>query len=164
MKRKKEGIFVDPRTGRAMEYRDNRLRIFWSPAMLDYLRRNFPTTINEELAECLGCSIKTMVRKAKELGLEKDRQWLLKICAESRAMARSASRRKGWPGGFKKGVRANPECEFKKGMHQPPEVKRKIAETLTAWHRRHPFDAHKRALKAWQTKKNKLSTQSQQTA
>lgn len=54
-------------------------RIFWDSQMIDTLKRDFATTLNEELAGVLGVSIRTMIRKARELGLEKDRQWLRDI-------------------------------------------------------------------------------------
>lgn len=87
--------------------------IFWSADMLDYLRAHFATTRNEELAGCLGVSQRTMIRKARELGLQKDDHWLSGIWDEHRLMARISARKKGYPGAFKKGQHASPATEFK---------------------------------------------------
>lgn len=43
--------------------------------MISELKRYFPTTKNKELAELIGVSERTIVRKARELGLEKDAEW-----------------------------------------------------------------------------------------
>ena len=90
-------------------------RIFWSKQMTDFLKTHFATTLNEELAGCLGVSIRTIVRKARELGLTKDKTWLDGIWDERRVMAHAESKRKGYPGTFKKGQHASPATEFKKG-------------------------------------------------
>lgn len=48
------------------------LRREWTPAMLKKLRTYFPVAFNRELAEDLGVSMRTLIRKARELGLEKE--------------------------------------------------------------------------------------------
>lgn len=83
--------------------------------MIGMLRRDYPTTFNEELAGAIGVSVRTMIRKARELGLEKDRKWLSDVWDERRKFAIMASRRKGYPGAFKKGEHHCVEHEFKKG-------------------------------------------------
>ena len=47
--------------------------------MLSDMRRLFPTTRNDELAGVLGLAVRTVVRKAREMGLEKDKEWLRTI-------------------------------------------------------------------------------------
>ena len=44
-------------------------RIFWSHQMLQFLRQNYATMLNDELAEWLGVSVRTMIRKARQIGL-----------------------------------------------------------------------------------------------
>ena len=105
--------FYSEKHGRIVTRYHHSTRIFWSKDMLDYLRRHFPCTLNEELAGCLGVSHRTMIRKARELGLQKDPAWLKAICDERRQWAHSASRRLGYPGCFKKGHHASPATEFK---------------------------------------------------
>lgn len=107
---KKDGLYHDPSTGRTMEHRHYATRIYWSTTMTDYLRRHFPTTLNDELAGCLGMSPRTMIRKARELGLQKDPAWLKAVWDERRRMAHAASRHQGGNSGqFRKGEHANPD-------------------------------------------------------
>ena len=45
--------------------------IEWTEERLDYLRQNYQTETNEQLAEHFGISMRTVRRKAKKLGLTK---------------------------------------------------------------------------------------------
>lgn len=102
-KRKKpDGVFLHPTYGRLMEHSGQTLRIHWNENMLSILRRYFPNTRTEEVAEMLGVSPRTTVRKARELGLEKDLVFLHAVWDENRMMARVEGKRKqaGW---FQKG-------------------------------------------------------------
>ena len=45
--------------------------IIWTPEQLKLLREYFPTVFNRPLATMLGVSLRTMIRKARELGIEK---------------------------------------------------------------------------------------------
>ena len=63
--RKPDGARYHPAYDRIMEHQGYALRIYWSTSMLDYLRKHYPTTLNEELAGCLGVSQRTMIRKAR---------------------------------------------------------------------------------------------------
>ena len=140
-----------------MQHQGYATRIHWSTAMLDYLRRHFPTTLNEELAGCLGVSPRTMIRKARELGLSKDPQWLADVWEERRKLAHFISRRLGYPGGFKKGERANPDGEFKPGHKPTEEMKRKRAEGVREYNKRHPKELRERGLRAWETRRKKMT-------
>lgn len=63
--------------GRRLVIRENCItRIYWSPNMLSELKRYFPTSPNKEVAELLGVSERTMQRKAKELGLTKNKRYI----------------------------------------------------------------------------------------
>lgn len=128
--RKPDGARYHPAYDRIMEHQGYALRIYWSTSMLDYLRKHYPTTLNEELAGCLGVSQRTMIRKARELGLEKDPEWLAVVWEERRKLAHIISKRKGYPGGFVKGQRANPAGEFKAGEPRSEEMKRKQGEGM----------------------------------
>ncbi len=101
--------------------------------MLDYMRKHYPTTLNEELAGCLNVSIRTLTRKAREMNLEKDKEWLAAVWEERRQLANLASKRKGYPGRFKKGEHANPEGEYKKGHQESDEEKQKRISSLKRW-------------------------------
>lgn len=47
----------------------------WSDVDLDYIRENYLNKTNREIATHLGCSISTLKRKARELGLVKQQDW-----------------------------------------------------------------------------------------
>jgi hypothetical protein len=83
-KKKPEGVFYDPETRRLYEHRGYGRSIHWSQQMLDDLRRLYPTTLNDVLAGFLGVSPRTMIRKARSLGLQKDPTWLLSVWNERR--------------------------------------------------------------------------------
>lgn len=153
MPAKREGIYFNPKLGRVVEHHGCSMRIHWSKDMLDYIRRHFATTINEELAGCLGVSPRTMVRKARELGLQKDPAWLAEVCEEHRRMAHMAARKAGNPSSFKKGVHYNPAGEFKPGHQLTPEEKKKQKESVRRWFRTHPAQVRAKAAKAAETRR-----------
>lgn len=142
--KKREGVYMDAGKGRLVCHKDGRTTYYWSSAMLDYLRRRYPTTLNEELAVFLGVSTRTMIRKARELGLEKNPVWLSAIWDERRKIAHIVHRCKGYPGSFQKGQRANPAGEFKPGHRLTPEQEAKRAASLREWYRAHPGAASAR--------------------
>ena len=105
--------FYSEKHGRIVTREGYATRIFWNTSMLDYLRQHFATTLNEELAGCLGVSSRTMLRKARELGLKKDKAWLKALWNENRKYAHFVSRRHGYPGCIKPGQHLSPATEFK---------------------------------------------------
>ena len=149
----RQGIYYNEKMGRIMEHNGYTTRIFWNAQMLDYLRRHYPTTLNEELAGCLGVSKRTMIRKARELGLQKDPGWLAAVWEERRRLAHVISKRKGYPGGFRKGEHTNPAGEFKPGHKLSDEERARKSEQMKRWYRRHPAEARAKALKAWETRR-----------
>lgn len=117
--KKPDGIFLDQRTGRVYEHRGYSKRIYWSRQMLDDLRSMYTNTFNYELAHILGVSSRTMIRKARELGLQKDREWLSGVYRENVRVAHCLNKVRGNSGQFKKGVRSSPDTEFKSGRRKP---------------------------------------------
>ena len=109
-----DGTFYHKSYGRIMVHNGCSTRIFWSPSMISYLQKHFPTTKNKELAEELGVSPRTMIRKAREMGLQKNLQWIQGVWDEHRLMAQAESKRKGYPGAFKPGNEIGKEYRFKK--------------------------------------------------
>lgn len=57
-----------------------------------------------------------MIRKARALGLKKDKEWLLKVWNERIQWAHIASKRKGYPGTFKPGNEIGKEYRFKRAV------------------------------------------------
>ena len=151
----KQGVFYHQKMNRIVEHHGHSTRIFWNKTMLDYLHSHFATTKNEELAEWLGVSKRTVVRKARELNLVKNRKWLEGVWEERRRMAEIVHRLKGHPGGFKKGVRNSPNTEFKPGHKLSPESILKQAESVRQWYQRNPKAASAKAYKAWETRRRK---------
>ena len=141
-----------------MERKGGAVRIHWSAQMLDYLRRHFATTMNDELAGCLGVSPRTMIRKARELGLEKDPAWLRDVWEERRRWAHIESRRKGYPGTFRKGEHSNPDGEFKPGRKPSAEETAKRIESMKRWYRRHPDKVKAKAVKGGETRRRNLAS------
>ena len=155
--RKTPGTYYDPATGSLYEIRNGARCVHWSQQMIDDLQRLFPTTLNDELAAFLGVSPRTMIRKARVLGLEKDPQWLADVWTQRRHWANMSSRRKGYPGSFRKGERANPAGEFKPGVPRTPEQRAKQSSAMREWYRTHPKAAREKALRAWETRRKNES-------
>ena len=112
--------------------------IVWTPQQLKLLTTYFPTMFNKPLALWIGVSYRTMLRKARELGLEKKPGFLEERRRDISRLAGEAIRNSGNTSTrFKKGVRNNPAGEFKPGHKDSPETKAKQAESLRyAWKQR----------------------------
>lgn len=70
-------------------------KIVLTPEQQDWLREHFATTLNKEIAAHLGVSLRTTVRLARELGLEKDPAWFHGVVMERCAMMAEANRGEG---------------------------------------------------------------------
>lgn len=99
----KDAIIMDKSTGRIIDKKGCARSIFWSKQMLDDLKRYYPTTTNEEMAGIVGVSKRTMNRKAAELGLKKDPEWIRKVMKQNSMLAVVTMRKEGNGGWFKKG-------------------------------------------------------------
>lgn len=71
--------YFDESKGLYMEHEGFSTRISWSGNMISILKRHYPTSYNEELAELIGVSPRTLCRKAKELGISKDPNWMREV-------------------------------------------------------------------------------------
>lgn len=147
-----DGIRYDS-SGRLIEHNGLSRRIFWKKQMLDDLKRFFSTTTNEELAGILGVSIRTVIRKARELGLEKDQGWQHGTTMRHLKMMQLENKLHGIKSSFKKGMHYCPENEFKPGHQESPEVKAKRIASIKEWYKKHPLAAKKKAAKALETRK-----------
>lgn len=110
----------------------------WTPQMIKTLTDFFPHMFNKPLGKWLGVSQRTMLRKARELGLEKRDGFLEDRRKEIQRMAGEALRARGDREGtwFKKGVRYNPDGEFKPGHKESEETKAKRIASLKETHQR----------------------------
>lgn len=109
-----------------------RKKIAWTQEMIDLLISEFPYSYNKELAKKIGVSWRTLVRKARELGLEKEPGFMDKRINEITEMAVKAhpphpyKGKKGWC------VTGSEETRFKPGqisvMKTNPEVVEKVTK------------------------------------
>lgn len=79
--------------GQPMERHGKRPVIYWNGNMLSILTRHFANTSNRELVELLGVSERTMIRKARELGLAKSRAFISQTAKENSIMGCIAQKR-----------------------------------------------------------------------
>lgn len=107
-------LYQDPVTGRLMEHKDRSTKIHWSPYMIERLANKYATTKNEDLAIDLNVSPRTVIRKARELGLEKDRGWMQAHARKNCQTMRILNKCCGNSGQIKKGEHKSPKTEFKK--------------------------------------------------
>lgn len=105
--------------------------IVWSEEQLRILRFYFPIMFNRSLAGQLGVSVRTLIRKARELGLDKKPGFLQERKRDIQRLAGDAIRRSDHKNTrFKKGVHNNPAGEFKPGHKESPESRVKRIESL----------------------------------
>lgn len=115
----------------------NKRYTVWTPQMLKTLTDFFPIMFNKPLADWLGVSKRTMLRKAKSLGLVKMDGFLDIRRKEISRLSGEAQRGKPKPQHYKKGVRNNPGGEFRPGHKESPETREKrIAAIKAAWVRK----------------------------
>ena len=112
--------------------------IVWTDGMIELLKTYFPTMTNLSLSSLIGVSVRTLNRKAAELGLEKAPDFLEINARTISERISSALKRKGKFGNqFVKGVRYNPKGEFKPGHKESPETKEKRRASLReTWRRK----------------------------
>lgn len=79
-----------------VEYRNGYQRKYWSPQMIADFRKLFPVTTNEELASLFCVSKRTINRKATELGLRKDTEWMRKMSRHNLFFASVKNRLNGY--------------------------------------------------------------------
>lgn len=99
---KPDGIFYTD-NGQKVQKKGYSRKIYWDGNMLSILRRYFPNTRNEEVAEMLGVSPRTVVRKARELGIDKDPDFCKEMSRQASLLAYAENRRNGYRGLFQKG-------------------------------------------------------------
>lgn len=149
-----DGIRHDS-SGRLIDHKGLSRRIFWSKQMLDDLKRLYATTKNEDLVDILGVSQRTVIRKARELGLQKDPEWQHGNTMRHLKMMQLENKVHGIKSPFKKGMHYSPDTEFKPGHQESPEIKAIRIERVKEYYRKHPFAARERGVKASETRKAK---------
>lgn len=116
-----------------------RPQIVWTKDKLFLIRTYFPTMFNKPLAKWIGCSERTLIRKARELGLEKVENFnevraydISRLLSEKVKKAYADGRLVAPP----KGVRPMPEHEFKPGHKFSEEIEEARKEKIRKTYRR----------------------------
>ena len=101
----KKEQYYDAATGRLYRHHSGCIPIVrvWTGEMLEDLRRWYSTSTNAELAGLLGVSRCSIQRKAKQLGLQKDTNWLRQQWRQSLTWARIRNNKLGGRGRFQHG-------------------------------------------------------------
>ncbi len=98
------------------------LSIDWTPDMLRILRMKFARTFNADLAKQLRVSMRTLIRKARELQLYKEPDFLEKRRdIISKKMAREGQPDQRTPAQIEQVIKAGMNSRFAKG-HKPVNV------------------------------------------
>ena len=103
-------------------------RTIWTDAMLERLQAEYPVRYNRDLARDLGVSLRTLIRKARELGIEKEPDFIANRLEDIERRAKRAAAKVPRP--YMKGRRTNLKNEFKPGHKESAETKRKRIAAL----------------------------------
>lgn len=150
-----DGIKYDQKTGRFYLHQGLARRIYWNKQMIDDLKRLYATTKNEDLADILGVSQRTLIRKARELKLYKNPAWQHSNSMCHLKMAQLTNSIKGVKSPFQKGVHYCSKNEFKPGHKESEEIKQKRLASIRKWCLRHPQELKERGMRAWETRRKK---------
>ena len=140
-RKKPDGLFLNSQ-GQRVEHKGCSVRLHWTDDQIRTFKRDFPFMLNEDLAYKYECSIRTIVRRAREMGLEKDKAWLDKVWNERRLMAQRANKFAILHQDFTPLIEGGKPYRFTSENH-PSRTASK--EELTA-----------RLKKAWQTRKSAI--------
>ena len=107
-------------------------KITWTPEMEDKVRREFPHRISIDICKEMGVSLRSIIRKARELGIDKEPGFLETNRKEIQSRATKGLKSTSKTGGrFRKGEHAGLEYEFKPGHKEDPETKeRRLAKSV----------------------------------
>ena len=119
--------------GRAYVWTGCKWKIHWTADMISYMKRKYPTTKNDIMAEALGINKRTIIFKAREMGLYKDPAILNGWRRQSLVIAHVMYRAKGSPNRFKPGNKFG----FQKGQKIPEEqLAKRGAAMKRTWERK----------------------------
>lgn len=83
------------RYGVSRSHREPTNKHIWSPQELKYLTVNFHNTENEDLADHLGVSVRSVCRQASKLGLRKSKSFMRRAQLECSRAAQYFGRKSG---------------------------------------------------------------------
>lgn len=83
-KQERIGVYFSAKRKRLVQYDGTgKSKIYWSPQMRADMIKFFPNTCNYDLCQMFMISERSLLRKARELGLKKDKKYLNRIAKES---------------------------------------------------------------------------------
>ena len=117
---------------RCMGLKKGQIGVVWTPQMLKIITTFFPMMFNKPLAKWLGVSERTLTRKARELGLEKQEGFIKKRQKDINQLISESHKNneKLKETLIKKGEHRGRQTEFKKGQKMSPEMIAKRTATL----------------------------------
>ena len=118
----------------------DRPKIDWTPERLSIMREHFPTMFNDALAKWIGCSTRTIERKAREMGLSKVDNFN-QVRAYDISKRLSAAVKQAYADGrlvsqFRPGERNNPAGEFQPGFKFTGDIEAGRIEKIRKTYRR----------------------------
>lgn len=78
----KDGVRMG-KDGHLKEHKGSIARIYWGEQKLRDFKRLFPIKSNDDLVITFGVSLRTLIRKARELGLSKSSEYISHQCRKS---------------------------------------------------------------------------------
>lgn len=115
-----------------------------TPDQLEWLKENFGNTKNQELADKLGTSPRSITRMARELGLWKTKEFISAMQRNASEHGARVNRANGGNAGTKNLLLYGKAYQFKKGERQKDKMS---AEAFDAMHR-HIGEQRKKTFKA----------------
>lgn len=115
-----------------------------TPDQLEWLKENFGNTKNQELADKLGTSPRSITRMARELGLWKTKEFISTMQRNASEHGGRVNRANGGNAGAKNLLIYGKAYQFKKGERQKDKMS---AEAFDAMHR-HIGEQRKKTFKA----------------
>ena len=115
-----------------------------TPDQLEWLKENFGNTKNQELADKLGTSPRSITRMARELGLWKTKEFISAMQRNASEHGGRVNRANGGNAGAKNLLIYGKAYQFKKGERQKDKMS---AEAFDAMHR-HIGEQRKKTFKA----------------
>jgi hypothetical protein len=104
------------------------IKTTWTTEMDAYLQENFPTKITKDLIPVLGVSLRTIIRRARELKIEKEKDFLEKNRIEISKRAQANKKPNPHKGDSSFRIPGGEKHQFKKGQERHPVDYAKIHE------------------------------------
>lgn len=129
---KPDGVYLDA-DGRAVEKKGNSVRLYWGEAKLKDFRRLYPVNTNEDVAIDMGCSVRTVVRRAREMGLEKSQVWLQSVWDANRKVAHAVNKVQGNKADLTNFIEGGRKHRFKQGRKDMRSAEERSECLRKAW-------------------------------